>query len=506
MSTLPKGSRPSDPTTHHSSHPTPTDPGRGSNTFFGHPGPLVTLFSIELWERFSFYGMQIVATYYMYFSLANGGLGIDQGVATSLIGAYGGMVYLSTIMGAWIADRLLGGERVLFYSGVMIMVGHLALAFIPGIPGLVVGLLLVGIGSGGLKANATSVVGTLYAAGDERRDAGFSIFYMGINIGAFTGPLLTGFAREQWGFHVAFGVAAVGMALGLIQYSLHRRKLPEAARIVPNPLPRSKYPLYGGIAVGGLLLITLLVATGMITATNLVTAVIVLVVLAAITYFVVILSSRSLQGVERSRVYSFIPMFLASAAFWSLYQQQFTVLPVYAEQRLNRELFGWQLPPEWVNSINPVFIILFAGVFAALWIKLGKRQPSTPVKFSIGLGIMGAAFLAFLPFAGGGAGSVPLLGLIGILFLFTVAELLLSPVGLSLATKLAPQNYTAQMVALFFLSVSLGSAMAGQLSTLYHPDESEGLYFAAIGGTAIVFALALAISAKPVRQLMAGVR
>ncbi|MCW1249700.1 oligopeptide:H+ symporter [Acaricomes phytoseiuli] len=481
------------------------EPLPGGKTFFGHPAPLINLFSIELWERFSFSGMQIIATYYMYFSLTDGGLGIDRGVATSLIGAYGGMVYLSTILGAWVADRLWGGERVLFYSGVMIMVGHIALAVVPGIPGLAIGLILVGVGSGGLKANATAIVGTLYAPADVRRDAGFSIFYMGINIGAFAGPLLTGFARDQWGFHVAFGVAAVGMALGLTQYALTRKSLPENARVVPNPLPRSKYPLAIGISIASLGVIVLLVATGIVTAANLVTVIIFAAIVATVAYFVVILRNPKVQGVERSRVYSFIPMFLASAAFWSLFQQQFTVFPVYAEERLNRNFFGWDFLPEWVGSINPVFIIIFAGVFAALWTKLGNRQPSSPVKFSLGLGLMGLAFLGFLPFAGGAAGSVPLLGLVGILFLFTMAELMLSPVGLSLATKLAPESYRAQMVALFFLSISLGSAIAGQLSTLYHPGSSEGTYFTAVGGTAIILALALAAAIKPIRKLMAGV-
>jgi MFS family permease len=203
-------------------------------SFFGHPAMLANLFSVELWERFSFYGMQGILLYYMYFTVADGGLGIDRSIATGLVGAYGGGVYLSTILGAWIADRVFGSERVLFYSAIMIMCGHISLAVLPGGLGLAAGLILVGIGSGGLKANATSLVGTLYAEGDERRDAGFSIFYMGINIGALIGPLVTGWLQKNWGFHVGFGAAAVGMAIGLTQYAMTRKNLPDEAHHVTN--------------------------------------------------------------------------------------------------------------------------------------------------------------------------------------------------------------------------------------------------------------------------------
>src|SRR3954471_15860085 len=208
-------------------------------TFFGQPRMLANLFSVELWERFSFYGMQVVVLLYMYFEVSEGGLGIDQGVSAGIIGAYGGSVFLSTLLGAWIADRLLGSERVLFYSAIIIMLGHISLAILPGVVGLATGLVLVGLGSGGLKANATTLVGSLYAPNDDRRDAGFSIFYMGINVGALLGPLLTGLTRNTLGFHYAFGVAAIGMAIGLIQYTLGRGNLGREASIVPDPLARS---------------------------------------------------------------------------------------------------------------------------------------------------------------------------------------------------------------------------------------------------------------------------
>ncbi len=458
-----------------------------------------------MWERFSFYGMQGILLLYLYFSAADGGLGIAQATAAGIVGAYGGGVYLSTILGAWIADRLLGSERVLFYSAIVIMLGHIALASVPGVGGLAAGLILVAVGSGGLKANATSVVGTLYASDDPRRDAGFSLFYLGINLGAFAGPILTGLLQTTVGFHLGFGLAAVGMAIGLIQYSLGRKRLPDAARRVPDPLPRSRWSRYIVLAILALGVIVVLVLTGVITASNLVTIVIALTIVATVAYFVVILSNRHITTVERKRVYAFIPLFIASAAFWSLYQQQFTVVTIYSDERLNRELFGWEMPVSWVQSINPVFIIVLSGIFAALWTKWGSRQPSTPIKFAVGTAVMGGAFLLFLPFAGGAANSTPLLAMIGILLIFTVAELLLSPVGLSVATKLAPEVFKTQMVALFFLSVALGSAVSGVLATWY-ATAPERLYFGVLGGIAIVLGLMLALIARPVLRLMGGVR
>ncbi|WP_448656716.1 peptide MFS transporter [Microbacterium lacticum] len=479
--------------------------GDQDTRFFGQPKALANVFGVEMWERFSFYGMQGILAIYLYYSATQGGLGLDQGTALSIVGAYGGAVYLSTILGAWVADRILGAERVLFVSAIVIVCGHIALALLPGFWGVGVGLVLVAIGSGGLKATATSVVGTLYSADDPRRDAGFALFYLGINLGAFAGPLLTGLLQSTLGFHWGFGLAAVGMALGLVQYSFGRKNLPDAAREVPNPLPKERYPMVIGVALVGITAIVVLVLTGVIRADNLGVIVIIAVIVAAVAYFAVILTSKRVTSDGRSRVWGFLPLFITSVAFWSLYQQQFTVLTVYSDQRLDRNLFGWEMPVSWVNSINPIFIIILSGVFAAIWAKLGSRQPSTPVKFGLATMVMGAAFLMFLPFAGGGPNSTPLLAIVGILFVFTVAELLLSPVGLSVTTKLAPDAFHTQMVALFFLSVSLGTAIAGQLASLYNPDD-EVPYFTTLGLIAIAIGVLLLVSVKPVLRLMRGVR
>ena len=473
--------------------------------FFGQPRPLATLFGVETWERFSFYGMQGILLIYLYYSASEGGLGLDQAAAAAIVGAYGGGVYLATVLGAWVADRLLSSERTLFVSATIVMIGHIALAVLPGFVGVTVGLICIALGSGGLKATATSIVGTLYSADDPRRDAGFSLYYLGINLGAFFGPLLTGLLQTTLGFHFGFGLAAVGMAAGLIQYSFGRKRLPDVAREIPNPLPRQRYPLVVGIVVVALAVVVTLVLVGLINASNLALIVIVVTALAAIAYFVVILSSRVITGEERSRVFAFIPLFLASAAFWSIYQQQFTVITIYSDERLDRNLFGWDFPVSWVQSINPVFIIVLSGVFAALWTRLGTRQPSTPMKFGLGTIGVGLGFLLFLPFVATGANGTPVLALVLILLVFTVSELLLSPIGLSVSTKLAPEKFRTQMVALFFLSVAIGSAASGQLAGLYDP-QNEVPYFGVLGGIAIAIGAVLVAFARPVLRLMRGVR
>ncbi|MBC9733363.1 peptide MFS transporter [Nocardioides marmotae] len=484
--------------------PTPETRSRDDDRgFLGQPRALANLFGVELWERFSFYGMQGILLIYLYYSATDGGLGMDQGTATGIVGAYGGSVYLSTILGAWLADRVVGPERTLFGSAVVVMVGHIALAVVPGFAGVAVGCVLIALGSGGVKATATSIVGSLYAIGDERRDAGFSLFYMGINIGALVGPLLTGVLQKEAGFHWGFGLAAVGMAAGLAQYAAGRRRLPAESRVVPNPLPRSLAVRYAGAAVAVLVVVVLLAVTGLLTIDNLADWVVGITLAAALAYFVVILTSSHVDATERSRVWSFVPLFVVNAVFWSLYQQQFTVVTIYSDERLNRDLFGWEMPVSWVQSINPVFIIALAGAFAALWTKLGPRQPSTPVKFGLGTITMGVAFLLFL-LTPEGVNSVPLLALVGILLVFTIAELLISPVGLSLSTKLAPRQFRTQMVALYFLSVSLGTTMAGRLGEFYDPDD-EGGYFLIIGLVAIAVGALLLLATKPIQRLMAGV-
>jgi len=475
-------------------------------TFLGHPSQLGTLFGVEMWERFSFYGMQSILLLYMYYSVTDGGLGYDQGVAAGVVGAYGGTVYLSTILAAWAGDRLFGPERVLFGSALSVMAGHISLAVLPGGTGLAVGLVLVALGSGGIKANASTIIAMLYGEGDDRRDAGFSIFYLGINIGALAGQILTPVLQTAAGFHWGFGLAAAGMALGLVQYTAFRRNLPPEGWIVPNPLPRTHRLRAGLIGAAVVALLLVLTLTGVITAGRLDYVVTAIVALATVGYFALLLTSPKVAPVERRRVLAFLPMWIASAVFWAIFQQIFTVLTIYADERVDRSVFGlFEVPTGSVQAIEPLFVVLLAGVFAAVWTKLGPRQPSSPTKMAVGTVVVGVAFLLFVPLAGTGPNGTPLLALAGILLVFCVAELFTSPVGQSLSTKLAPQAFRTQMVALFFLSVAMGSVLAGVFAQFYSA-ENEVAYFGITGVVAIVVGLVVIAMVPRLKVLMEGVR
>jgi POT family proton-dependent oligopeptide transporter len=438
-------------------------------TLFGHPIGLANLFGVELWERFSFYGMLTILGYYLYYTVTDGGLELPKATATGIVGAYGGLVYLSTVLGGWVADRLLGMERTVFYGGVVVMCGHIALAIVPGLAGVAVGLVLVALGSGALKANASSLLGTLYEKGDARCDGGFTLFYLGINLGAFIGPLITGLLQTRAGFHYGFGAAAIGMALGLVQYVAFRRNLGAHGRTVPNPLPRSAIGWAIGVIVVAVVVIVVSFATGLVKLSNLSQVTTGVIVAASVTYFVVMLTSSKVAAIERTRVRAFIPLFIANAVFWSLFQQIFTVLAVYSDERMNWSILGWTAPSSWIGSIEPVWIIVLSPLFAIMWTRLDNRAPTTPRKFAYGVIGMGLAFLLFLPVSGTTGKAVPALLVVGIMAVFAVSELLLSPIGLSVTTKLAPEAFRAQMMALYFFSVGLGTSMSGVLARYYDP-------------------------------------
>ncbi|MDO3399296.1 oligopeptide:H+ symporter [Mycolicibacterium neoaurum] len=477
---------------------------RATRTVFGHPIGLTNLFGVELWERFSFYGMLTILGYYLYYSVTDGGLEMAKATATGIVGAYGGLVYLSTVLGGWLADRVLGMERTVFYGGVVVMAGHIALALLPGITGVAVGLVLVALGSGALKANASSLLGTLYDKGDARADGGFTLFYLGINLGAFIGPLLTGLLQTRVGFHYGFGAAAIGMAIGLTQYVVFRRNLGTHGREVPNPLPRSGILPAVAAGVGGLVVVVIAFWTGLVTLAILSQVTTGVIVLASIAYFAVLLRSPKVSGLERTRVRAFIPLFIANAVFWSLFQQIFTVLAVYSDERMNWSIFGWTAPSSWIGSIEPVWIILLSPLFAIMWTRLGNRAPTTPQKFAYGVIGMGAAFLLFLPFAGTTGKAVPALLVMGIMAVFAVSELLLSPIGLAVTTQLAPEAFRAQMMALYFFSVGLGTAMSGVLSGYYDP-AGEFAYFGILGAVAIAAGAVVLGLAGRISRLMEGV-
>jgi POT family proton-dependent oligopeptide transporter len=413
-------------------------------------------------------------------------------------------VYFSTVLGGWLADRVLGMERTVFYGGLVVMLGHIALAVLPGLGGVGVGLVLVALGSGALKANASSLLGTLYAKGDVRADGGFTLFYLGINLGAFVGPIVTGLLQTSLGFHFGFGAAAVGMALGLIQYVVFRKNLGTAGRHPTNPLSRSGYPVAVGVIVAVVVVIAVVLLTGLVPLANVSTAVTVVLALASIAYFTVMLRSPLVTAQERSRVRAFIPLFVANAAFWALFQQIFTTLAVYSDERMDWNILGWTAPSNFIGSEEPIWIIVLSGVFAAMWTRLGDRAPSTPRKFAFGVIGMGVAFLLFLLFAGGTGKSTPAIAVLVILGFFAVSELLLSPIGLSVTTKLAPEAFRAQMMALYFFSVGIGTSLSGRLASFYSPDH-EGAYFGINGAVVIVVGLVVYAIAPWISRQMEGV-
>ena len=472
---------------------TQTQPGadtpRTERTFFGQPWGLANLFGIELWERFSFYGMQALLAFYMYYATTEGGLGIDRPTALSIVGAYGGFVYMMALVASFVGDRLLGPERTLYYSAILVMIGHVMLAFVPGAVGLAIGLVCVGIGSGGVKTASQVVLGDLYSREDPRRDAGFSIFYMAVNIGGLFGPWLTGLVWGQAGFHWGFGLAAIGMAIGLVQYTLMRKStIGTAGSEVPNPLPRSEWAKWGlSVAAIALLLVGLL-TTGILPLDWLSWVVFAVALVATVVLLREMYASDQVTDAEKSRLTGYIPLLVGSVAFFAIFQSQFTVVAVYADQRADLSLFKWALAPAQVQSFNPAFIIIFAPLFAAAWTKLGERQWASATKFGVANIIIGLSLFIFLPYVGKGEQSTPLVVLVVILFLFTIGELLLSPVGNSLATKVAPQAFKSRLFAVWLMSVSMGTALSGVLGSLYNPDDAaaERTFFLTLSAITIV--------------------
>jgi POT family proton-dependent oligopeptide transporter len=482
-------------------------PQRG---FFGHPRGLSTLFFTELWERFSYYGMKAILAYYLYYSVSQGGLGVDKSAALSLVAIYGSSVYMSGVAGGWLADRVFGSQRAVLYGGVLIMLGHIALALPIGLAGVYAGLILIVLGTGLLKPNVSNIVGGLYEEHDPRRDAGFSIFYMGVNLGAFVAPLVCGFLGQEINWHLGFGAAAVGMAFGLVQYQLGRKNLGEASDRPANPLPDEHrgrvLGRIGGIAAGVVAVLVVLIVAGVLSGEGVVNLLSVVSVVLPVIYFVVMLRSPKTEPVERTRLIAYIPLFTAAVIFWLLFEQTSTVIAAFADTSVRTSILGVDFPPSFFQSINPVMIIVFAPVFAVLWTKLGTRQPATPRKFSGGLLFIGLSFLVAMAAsqAGGPDDKVSPLWLVLVFFVMTCGELLLSPVGLSATTKLAPRAFAAQTMGLFFLSSAAGQGIGAQVVKLYS-DDAAVVYFGVLGAIAIGLGALLLVFSPKIKELMLGV-
>ncbi len=475
-----------------------------SKTFFGHPRALSALFHVELWERFSFYGMQAILLFYLYFTVDKGGLGIDKATAGGITAAYSGSIYMATLLGGWIADRILGSERTLFYSGIIIMAGHIALAIVPDISGLILGLVLVALGSGGLKACASAMVGALYEKDDVRhlRDAGFSIFYLAINIGGFFGPLLTGWLQSNVGFHYGFGAAAVGMAAGLVIYSFGRKSLPPTPAV--NPLTPAEKPKAAAILTAIVMAIMAASALNWLRFDNFKDVLFGVVVLLTVIYFTRLLVRGREMGANQNYILAYIPLFLAICLFWAIWYQFYTAVSIYFEGTMNRNVGGFTIPEAWLGSAQSLWVIILAGSMAALWTKMGEKQPKTPFKFALSLILVGLSYAVFLPFASGGA-VMPLLVIMVPVFILTVAELLISPISLSLATKIAPAQFKTQMVALNFLALSIGMTGGGKLFAAFYDENNLSAFFQLITVMGVVGGVVLLLISPVLNKLLKGI-
>lgn len=479
--------------------------------FFGHPKGLFTLFFTEFWERFSYYGMRAILVFYMYYEVSKGGLGFDEQTALAIMSIYGSLVYMSGIIGGWLADRIFGTSQAVFYGGILIMFGHIVLAIPGNVTMFFVSMILIVIGTGLLKPNVSAMVGDIYSEKDDRRDAGFSLFYMGINLGGFLSPLIVG-SVMNYSFHLGFGFAAIGMLIGLIIFLVTKKKsLGLAGTYVANPLSpaekRKVYMVIGGAIVLLGIMLAVTIPAGLLTIESFIALVGFLGFLIPAIYFIVMYRSPKTTEVERSRVLAFIPLFLASVMFWSIQEQGSTILANFADKRTQLEIGGIHLSPAWFQSLNPLFIILLAPVFAWLWVKLGKRQPSIPQKFSLGLLFAGLSFLVILLPAhfGGEHSLVHPMWLVLSYLIVVIGELCLSPVGLSATTKLAPAAFSAQTMSLWFLSNAAAQGLNAQIVKFYQP-ETEMLYFGVIGGMAILLSIILFIVTPLIQKYMKGVR
>ncbi len=495
--------------------------------FFGHPRGLSTLFFTEMWERFSYYGMRALLILFMTAPVAAGGLGWDTARAGPIYALYVSSVYLLSLPGGWVADRVLGLRRAVFVGGVVIMTGHICLA-IPSLATFYLGLVLIAVGTGLLKPNVSALVGKLYGPDDLRRDAGYSIYYMGINTGAFIAPLITGWLAQSEGFkgilasmgltpesswHWGFGAAAVGMFLGLVQYSLGGRHLsPDGLHPVRPSDPAAaarldrQIRLAGFGLVAGVLLLGVLMATGTLALDAEAISRNFQWVLLTITvaFFAWLFLSGDWSRDERNRLIVMTVLFVGATVFWMAYEQAGSTLNLFAERNTNNVVLGRSFPASWYQSLHPLFIILFAPVFAVLWLRLGRRDPSSPAKFAFGLVLLGAAFaiMAGAAAASAGGARVSPLWLFFSYLLQVWGELLVSPVGLSAISRLAPTRIAGLAMGVWFLASAVGNYLAGMAASVYETMPLPSL-FSIVAAIAVGFGLVLALLVRPIRRMLA---
>jgi POT family proton-dependent oligopeptide transporter len=488
--------------------------------FFGHPRGLATLFFTELWERFSYYGMRSLLILFMTADAVKGGLGFTAARAGAIYGLYTGSVYLAALPGGWVADRLLGQRRSVLLGGCFIAAGHFSLA-INNLTTFFLGLVLIVIGTGLLKPNVSTMVGELYPDDSARRDAGFSIFYMGINIGATVSPFVCGWLGQKVNWHLGFAAAGVGMLAGLTQYILGGRYLGRAglrpnAEVSAVEKRRGLGLLVGTAGVVLVLLLVLVTSGGLaITAQQIASGTTFVVLGIVLLYFVFQLAAGGLDRREMRRMLVVFLLFVFSALFWMGFEQAGSSLSLFAERLTDRHILGWDMPASWLQVVEPAFVILFAPVLAFLWMRLGRRNPSSPTKFGLGLlfGALAFVIMAQASLASVGhavanpsltAHRVGLWWLTLTYLLQALGELCLSPVGLSTVTKLAPHRKVSQVMGIWFMSLGLGNLLAGLVAGRFEtfPLFQTFALVAAVSGAA---GLILLLLARPIRSLMGGV-
>lgn len=483
-----------------------------------HPRGLMTLFFTEMWERFSYYGMRALLILYLAEATIgqNPGMGLDVATAGAIYGLYTGLVYLLGLPGGWVADQLWGQRKAVFVGGCIIAAGHFSMA-VPNDFNFFLGLILIVIGTGLLKPNVSSVVADLYPEGGARRDAGFSIFYMGINVGAFAGPLICGWLGQDYNWHWGFSAAGFGMVLGLIQFRLGYGRLGDAGVLrserTPQEIASLSRRFFGGCAALALALVAfgVLVSRGSIpvTLTQIAGGLAWVIGGVVLVYFVYLMFFGGHDVVERKKIAAIFWFALLAVIFWSGFEQAGSSLNLFAENYTDRTIGSWSYPASWLQSVNAFFIVCLAPVFGWLWVWLANRNanPSTAVKFALGLLGLAAGFFVI---AWGAANATPdspvsASWLIVMYFLHTVGELALSPVGLSAVTKLAPPNRISQMMGLWFVATSLGNVVAGLVAGRLEALEPSPLFFAVT--TIIGSAGFVALLASPlIKRLMGDVK
>jgi POT family proton-dependent oligopeptide transporter len=483
--------------------------------FFGHPRGLSTLFFTEMWERFSYYGMRALLLLFMVAPVSEGGLGFDTATGGAVYGLYVSMVYMTTLPGGWIADRLIGPQRAVLYGGVLIAAGHFSMA-VPSLTTFYLGLLLIVIGTGLLKGNVSVIVGRLYSAEDIRRDAGYSIFYMGINLGAFIAPLICGYLGQEVNWHLGFGAAGVGMTLGIIQYMLGRKHLGGAGLHPadagsPEAAARQKKQAIQWLSLFTVAVIaaTVGIATGVIpiTPTQLSDAAGYFLLIVTVVFFGWLLFSPGWTPRERKQNYVIAVLFLAAALFWSEFEQAGSTLNLFAERDTNSSVLGWAFPSTWFQSLNSLYIITLAPAFAWLWVYLGRhgQEPSSPAKFAVGLVLVGAGFgvLALGAILAEQGVRVSPMWLIVTYLLHTCGELTLSPVGLSAMSKLAPVRIGGLIMGVWFLASAVGNYIGGRLAGFYESMTLPSL-FGMVAAFGVACGILLLLFAKPMGRLERG--